>query len=99
MQDAEIKLIDLSASLDNTFRTYAPEWPQEFDVSTTAEDSTALAQIGNMAELTPGMRKALQRATVSVLDGITRIKPEDRKEIEAEIEAGEGAELNSGPLV
>ena len=99
MQDAEIKLVDLSVSLDNTFRVYAPEWPQEFDVSTTAEDSTALAQIGNMAELTPGMRKALQRAVVSVLDGIIRIKPEDRKEIDAEIEAGEGAGLNSGPLV
>lgn len=87
LQDAEEKLIALTAELDTTFAQYAPAWPQDFDVSDTGADVAALTQLANMGELPPAMRRAVMRAGVKLLDAIDRISPDDRAEILAEISA------------
>jgi len=87
LQDAETKLVALSARLDSTFSKYSPIWPQDFDVPSTAEDVAALTQLANMAEIPPTMARAVLKAGVKLLDSIERITPEDRKAILDEIEA------------
>lgn len=92
MQDAEVKLVAMSARLDTTFRAYAPAWPQDFDVSDTSADVQALTQVANMGELPPTLQRAIVKAAVKLVDSIERISPEDRETILAEIEAmGEGS--------
>jgi hypothetical protein len=86
MQDAEAKLVAMSAALDTSFKQYVPVWPQDFDVPNTADDVAALVQIGNFVEPTPTMRKILNRAAVKLVDSIDRIPPEDRAAVMDEID-------------
>lgn len=91
MQEAEAKLVALTTEVDNAFNTYSPAWPTDFDVPNTSEDVASLIQLANFAELTPGMRKRLNKTALRLMDQIDTIPDEERTELLEEIEASAAA--------
>lgn len=87
LEDAERKTIALLQAADPSFRAYEPVWNKDFDVPDATGDANALLQVGNLPNLTLTQRKVLLRAATSVLDAVAPISQEDRRAIDAEIDA------------
>lgn len=67
LQDAEKRIIALTAMFDPTFRAWDPVYPTDFDVVDVAGLSAALAQLSNMPNKTPKVKKIEAKAAVRVL--------------------------------
>jgi hypothetical protein len=86
-QEAEAKLVALSREIDSQFTVYGPKWPTDFDVPNTSEDVASLTQLGNFAELTPGMRRHALKAALRLMSQIEPIEDAERRALLDEIEA------------
>lgn len=67
LQDAEAKLVELSAMFDASFKTWEPKYPADFDVVDVAALAQALTQIANAPDKTPKMRKLIAKVVVRIL--------------------------------
>ena len=67
LQDAETKILELTKMFDPTFKAWEPTYPTDFDVVDVAGLSQALAQLGNMPNKTPKVKKIEAKAAVRVL--------------------------------
>lgn len=87
LQEAETRVVSLSARIDPEFKVYAPEWPMKFDVVDVQNDARALVEVGNVPGLTLTQRKVLLRSATRVMGQLTRIDPADARAIDEEIDA------------
>ena len=76
LQEAEEKLVALSVHFDDSFGEYAPQWPQDFDVSDNEANMKAVMMVGNLPDATPAMRRMAMLAAVHVLQGVCKFDDE-----------------------
>lgn len=86
LQEAEERLVVMSAVVDSLFKSYTPAWPTSFDVVDAQADSTALTLISNMPDVTPSMRKMVLLAAVRVLTALNGYDKELLKKAQDEID-------------
>ncbi len=87
LQEAEGRLIELSAALDPEWARYEVVWPDRFDVVDVENHGRALVEIGNVSGLTLTQRKVLLKAATRVLGQLVTVEPQDADAIDTEIEA------------
>lgn len=87
LEEAERRSVALLQAADPAFRAYEPVWNKDFDVPDATGDAQALLQVGNLPNLTLTQRKALLRAATTVLDAVAPLSQDDRRAIDAEIDA------------
>ena len=93
MQEAERRLVDLSAAIDPLFKTYEPEWPSSFEIPDPQGDAAAITLLANMPDKTPSMRKLSMLATLRLL---SESGGRDEKLIKAANDEISEADLDSG---
>lgn len=87
LQEAEIRIVEASVAIDATFTQYVPVWPDSFDVTDVSIESGALADIGQISNLTLTQRKLVLQVATRLLSKMTRVSEEDATTIKAELEA------------
>jgi hypothetical protein len=97
LQEAEASVVAVSVAMDSTFAVYAPEWPDSFDVTDVSSESGALAEIGQISNLTLTQRKLVLHAATRLLAKMTRITEEHSKAIQQEIDALEDDDFDLLP--
>ena len=85
MQEAEEKMVALSVEFYKSFKKYSPEWPQSFDVTDYEDISKVIITVGNMAYVTPKVRKMLAEAGVKLLTDACKYDDEKASEAIDEI--------------
>jgi hypothetical protein len=68
MQEAEVRLVSMSKTIDRDFKEYSPVWPQDFSIVDVTQMTAAIMQVGNQPDLTPSMRKMVLVAGVRMLE-------------------------------
>jgi len=68
MQEAEVRLVGMSKTIDRDFKEYSPVWPQDFSIVDMTQMTAAIMQVGNQPDLTPSMRKMVLVAGVHMLE-------------------------------
>jgi hypothetical protein len=86
MQEAEVRLVEMSKTIDRDFKEYSPVWPQDFSIVDVTQMTAAIMQVGNQPDLTPSMRKMVLVAGVRMLEETCKFDSDLVNEAMKEIE-------------